>query len=272
MAVSSGADVGNIFSGSGVDPVSAMLGGQMFGDKSDGSSNFVMGALLGRLLFNNGNGFDGNGNPTVQTAVDSAVAAALANANQANNNSMLLLKDIQDSSQEVISVVNSSAQTGLIQQLQNQIATLQGQGDIKNTITAGVGTLNNEIHESEQSISNQLNTVNTNLLQGFNNVTREITNDGDKTRALITQNMITELNNQIADLRTARTVSDSGVNVTNNINQNQLQQQQQQQIWNINNLLQDVLAQQKITQGIVNLGTMTGSAGSQTAANTRVNS
>lgn len=231
---------------------SAIAGGTMsdlFGGKSDGS-NFILGALLGRLLFNNN---DLNGTK-VATAdqVDSI---------QQNNNAMLLLKDIQDSSQDVIAAVNAASQTNLVQQLQGQISNLQGQADIKTQVVSGNANVVNEVNAVNQNLSNQLNTVNTNMLKGFADL-------GSK----IDQNLITELREQLAEQRTRSSINEGNVTVTNNINQTQQQQQQQQQIWNINNLLQDLLAQQKITQGIVNLGTMTGSAGSQTAANTRVNS
>ena len=266
---------------------SAIAGGSMsniFGGGQDGGQ-FVMGALLGRLLFNpNGNGWDGNGNQNAdRAAIDSAVAAALASANQANSNSMLLLKDIQDTGQDIVgaintstaavtNTINSTAQTALVQQLQNQIANLQGQSDIKAAIATAAGTIINETHEATQQIGNQLDGITVSMLNGFNNVTREITNDGDKTRALITANMVTELNNQIADLRTQRAVVDGGVSVTNNINQNQLQMQQQQQLGQIVGALNGVVAElQRNTQSVVNLGTMSGSAGSQTANNTRVN-
>lgn len=195
---------------------------------------------------------------------------------------MLLLKDIQDSSQEVISsinasenainaTVNSTAQTALVQQLQSQIANLQGQSDIKAAIATSTGAVVNELHESTQQLGNQLDGITISMLNGFNNVTREITNDGDKTRALITANMVTDLNNQIADLRTQRHVADSGVSVTNNINQNQLQMQQQQQLSSIVGALGSVVGElQRNTQSVVNLGTMSGSAGTQSASNALV--
>lgn len=276
-------------SSGGFDPASVikLLGdsgmSNIFGGGQDGGQ-FVMGALLGRLLFNpNGNGWDGGNQNADRVAIDAAVSAALASSNQANSNAMLLLKDIQDSSQDVVgaitssaagltSTITSTAQTALVQQLQNQIANLQGQGDIKTAIATSNANIVNEVHEGVQSVGNQLDSITVSMLNGFNNVTREITNDGDKTRALITQNMITELNNQIADLRTQRAVTDGGVNVTNNINQNQLQMQQQQQLGYVVNALNGVVAElQRNTQSVVNLGTMSGSAGAQTANNTRVN-
>ena len=271
----SGIDLNNLFQ-------SAITGGSMGNIFGGDGSGVVLGLLLGRtgLL---GNNLDGNVNQNSdRAAIDAAVAAALASSNQANNNAMLLLKDIQDSSQEVVSAinasenainatVNSTAQTALVQQLQSQIANLQGQADIKAAIATATGAVINEQHESTQQIGNQLDGITISMLNGFNNVTREITNDGDKTRALITQNMVTELNNQIADLRTQNHVTASGVNVTNNINQNQAQAQQQQQLGYVVNALQGVVTElQRNTQSVVNLGTMSGSAGSQAASNTSV--
>lgn len=259
--------------------------GNLFGGQD--SNGLIGGLILGSLLRNGGNLWGPNGGGVIdpnaqQLAIDAAVAAALANANQANNNSMLLLKDIQDSSQEVISSISAAEnainasitqgnQTILIQQLQAQIANLMGQGEIKTAIATTSGSIVNEIHESESALSAQMNTLNTNMLQGFNNVTREISADGDKTRSMIMANLVTELNNQIADLRTRSAVDAGGVNVTNNINQNQLQQQQQQQAVLQTTLLQQLVGEiQRNTQSVVNLGTMTGQAGQQTAANTRV--
>jgi Mg2+ and Co2+ transporter CorA len=259
--------------------------GNLFGGQD--SNGLIGGLILGSLLRNGGNLWGPNGGGVIdpnaqQLAIDAAVSAALANANQANNNSMLLLKDIQDSSQEVISSISAAEnainasitqgnQTILIQQLQAQIANLMGQGEIKTAIATTSGNIVNEIHESESALSSQMNALNTNMLQGFNNVTREISADGDKTRAMIMANLVTELNNQIADLRTRSAVDAGGVNVTNNINQNQLQQQQQQQAVLQTTLLQQLVGEiQRNTQSVVNLGTMTGQAGQQTAANTRV--
>lgn len=252
----------------------------IFGGGNDGNAGgFIMGALLGRLLFNNGNGVDGNQNSD-RAAIESAVSSALAQNNQANNNSMILLKDIQDSSQEVISSItastnsinnniNTSNQTLLVQQLQNQIANLQGQSDIKSAIAASTSSIINETHEQTQTVTNQLDTINTNMLVGFNNVTREISNDGEKTRALITQNMVTDLNNQIAELRTRQTVSDGNITVTQNVNQQQAQQQQQQQFAVLTNAVSALAGQiNRSQQDIINLGTMVGNT--QSSANTNV--
>jgi len=94
----------------------------------------------------------------------------------------------------------------------------------------------------------------------------------------ISNQEIASLNRQLSDanaavieLRNEGRIRDSGVNVTNNINQNTMMQQQQQQIASLANATTLLLGEvQRNTQSVVNLGTMTGS--NQTAANTRVNS
>mgnify|MGYP006292009707 CR=1 FL=1 len=258
----------------------------LFGDNS--GSGLIGGLILGSLLRNNGNllgsnGVDGNVVTAAdRAAIDSAVASALASANQNNNNSMLLLKDIQDTGQDVVSAVNagnigllnavnSGNQTALIQQLQNQIANLQGQKDLGMAIATSTANTINEIHEANETVTSQLNTINTNMLAGFNSISRDISNDGDKTRALITQTTINELNNQLADLRTQQAVGRGGVEVTNNINQNQFQQQQQQQSILQSNLLGELVREmQRNSQAVVNMGVMSGNAGRQNAQNVAV--
>lgn len=107
--------------------------------------------------------------------------------------------------------------------------------------------------------------------------------DGDQTRALIAsindQNLnrqLTTAQNEIIELRNDGRGRDRAreteINVTQNVNQAQAQVQQQQQFQTINDRIAQLLAShQYLQQGIVNLGTMSGAAGQQTAANTRVN-
>lgn len=272
---------------------SAIAGGTMsdlFGGKGEGGigTGLVLGLVLGRNgLFGN-NGFDGNNAAATQdasrAAISAAVSEALANANQQNNNAMLLLKDIQDSSQGLASQIATQGQTALIQQLQSQIAIQQGQATIGAAIADTKGYLSNEIHEVASDLTHEITGLGANVAAAFANTNNIIRDDGDKTRTAIAalaasipnareielQRQLGVAESQLLHRNTADLVRSGNVEVTNNINQTQQQQQQQQQLWNINSVLQDLLTAQKVTQGIVNLGTMTGN--SQTAANTRVNS
>jgi len=126
----------------------------MFGSNDGGG--FMMGALMGRLLFNNGigneNGWNNNGQNADRAAIDSAVSAALASNNQANNNAMLLLKDIQDSSQGVTAAITAASNAETTATLNAEIANLQGQGILGSAIQDSKYTVTNEIHEAATDV------------------------------------------------------------------------------------------------------------------------
>lgn len=263
-----------------------LLGGNNGADGMGGG--VLLGLLLGRSGILGGNGLDGaaGGIASERAAIDAAVASALASANQNNNNSMLLLKDIQDSSQEVISTVSSGNQTLLTTNLQGQIANLQGQASILAGIEASKSTVVNEVHESAVDVMAGLNALasgvasgfsalNTNVLQGTYATAQSISNDGDKTRSLIQSIDSANLNRQlgVAEARllhndTAALVRSGNVDVTTTVNQNQVQAQQQAQLQGINTTLATLVPYlQNIGQSVVNLGNMTGSP--TTATNVR---
>ena len=269
-----GTDMGNLLSGAG-------------GNGEGLGGGLLLGLLLGRtnLL---GGGADGAGAAATaeKAAIDAAVASALASANQANNNSMILLKDIQDTGQGLTAAITAGNQTQLTATLQGQIANLQGQAAVLAGIEGSKGAIINEVHEASTDVLAGLNVLaagvasgfsnlNTNVLQGTYATTNAITNDGDKTRALIQSISTADLNrqitvaqNEISDLRTQRHSADSGVNVTNNINQTAVATANANAQAQIVGLLGQVAtAIQHNTQSTVNLGTMIGSG--QTATNVK---
>jgi hypothetical protein len=249
--------------------------GNLLGGAGAGSDGLGGGVLLGLLLGRSGI-LGGEGNvASGSAAIDAAVAAALASANQANNNSMLLLKDIQDSSQQVINNVTAGTQTVLTTSLQGQIANLQGQASILAGVENAKGTVTNEIHEVGSDVLSSMNAlstgilaslngVNANVLQGTYATAQAISADGTATRALIQSIETAALNreivvaqNEISNLRHRDAVSEGGINVTNNINQNAVATANataQQQIVGLLSTLTSSL--QHNTNSIVNLGTM----------------
>jgi hypothetical protein len=239
--------VDSTVTGSGIDLnqlfQSAITGGNMgnlFGSNDNMGGGMIGGLILGSLLRNNGNLFGGNGLMAGIGDIKQAVAVGVATTETSNAN---------QTGQLTSAVLQSTSA--------NQLAV------------AGV---KDAVNANSVVLMQQLNQVNTNIMESKYELSRDITADGEKTRALITANMVTDLNNQLADLRVQRAIADNGVTVTNNINQNQAQQQQQQQLGFVVNALSGVVAElQRNTQSVVNLGTMSGSAGSQTANNTRVN-
>jgi hypothetical protein len=112
----------------------------------------------------------------------------------------------------------------------------------------------------------QLNTVNTNLLSGFNQTQQVVQNDGDKTRALITAQYEATLNRQLSDanaavialqnrFENAERARGIEVNTTTTVNQMQQQTQQQQQYGHLANLIYGL--GQNITNGAINVGSGT---------------
>ena len=240
---------------------SALLGGNMtgiLGSNNEGlGSGVVLGLLLGRLgILGNGMGMDGlnpaqpQANMSIMSGIgDIKQAVAVAEANM---------------------VANNSNQTGVIQ---NQVSGVAAA--LTNTVTQA----KDAAAANSVMLMQQLNSVNTNLMETKFALAEAINNDGDKTRALIqsieTANLnrqLTVAQNEVIELRNESRIQDSGINVTNNINQNNQMQQQQQQLVALTGAIQTLIPYiQNVGQSVVNLGTMSGSAGSQTAANTRVN-
>lgn len=251
----SGIDLNSLFS-------SALMGGNManlFGSNDNMGGGLIGGLILGSLLRNNGNLFGG---------ADGAAGAMLRTPPEQATANMSLMAGIGDVKQAV-AVNAANADTSNAMQTNALSSQLSG---IAAALTNTVTMAKDSASANAVTLMQQLNTVNTNLMESKFELSQAITNDGEKTRALITANMVTELNNQLADLRTKQAVQDNGITVTNNINQNQAQQQQQQQLGYVVNALNGVVAElQRNTQSVVNLGTMSGSAGTQTANNTRVN-
>lgn len=261
----------------------SILGGNDMGNLGGtGSDGLGGGVLLGLLLGRSGIlGGAGTEAATGHAAVDAAVASALASANQANNNAMLLLKDIQDTGQGLTAAITSGNQTQLTTSLQGQIANLQGQAAVLAGIEASKGTVVNEIHESEVGISAGINSlaastaaafgvVNTNNANQTAAILNAISTDGMATRALIQGIETASLNRQIviADNRITELLGDraavnSGINVTTTVNQAQAQSQQQQQLQVLTNAVSTLASHVQATN--MNIITGNGNATRQQA-------
>lgn len=249
----------------------------------------LVGALLPRLL----------GDPNGAAAV---AASKTLDANDVQNivtsaqNSQTLGNiegEIWKAEGQVQAALQASTNAAQTATLQAEIANLQGQGIVVKAVTEGAaaialqggqgiattlaasGEVTKAVSAGTAATAAGFGVVNTNIANQTMATIQAITNDGDKTRALI-QNIetaslnrqITVAQNEVAELRHAGRVTDSGINVTNNINQNATAQANatvQQQIVGL--LGQVAAAIQHNTQSTVNLGTMIGSG--QTATNVR---
>ena len=240
----------------GTDPTTAammaMMGGagKTGGDGLFGGGGGLLGGLLLGTLLRNGGLFGGGAGDTT----------AMTQPN-ANMSIMSALGDLKQA------VAVGTAQMETSQALQS--STIQSQlSQVAAATVAQVTGVKDAVNQNTVALMQMLNQTNT-----------AITNDGEKTRALITQQYEMSLQRQLADanaaiieLRGDQRITAAARATEVNVNTNVNQQQQQQQQQNINDRLNAILAShQYLQQGIVNLGTMSGSAGQQTAANTRVN-
>ena len=281
-------DTSNIFhhglSGMGGSGAGAGLGAGLGGG--------VLGGVLGGALLNRGGLFGGNGGtdggfvtPTqLQTGLD-AVTGQIQ-----NNSIMQTLGDIKGSiplAEGQVQLALAGAQNDINAQINSSTSNILNN---QTAIARDIATTTAQIIASENAtqdvVQNGIASVNLGIanlataqLQNTYALNTAIRDDGDKTRALIVAQNDAMLNRQLATAESAlleqRAISrsrDVEVNVTQNVNQNQVQAQQQQQYQTLASALSTLIAQnQHIGQSVVNLGTMSGSAGSNTAANTRVN-
>lgn len=279
----------NIYQKDGLGSMLPLVMGNMGGGTGaamgGGLGAGLLGGILGGVLLNRngvlGGGGVGDGGGIV---TPSMLATSLGTVTESANNSTILqtLGDIK------AAIPYNEAQM--------QLALAGAQADINNNISnhstsllAGQAMINKNISDSIATALASQNTIKESVAAyGVANLTatkdaqfsvvEAVRNDGDRTRALLIAQNDATLNRQLqvaesalAEQRAAFRTRDTEINITQNVNQNQVQSQQQQQLQTLTNAL-SVLAnqQQHISQGIVNLGHMSGSAGSQTAANTKV--
>jgi hypothetical protein len=197
---------------------------------------------------------------------------------------------------------------------QSQLALANAQMNITNAVTSGTGAVIGAVSAFENSVMSNLNMQTQMNQKGFADttaavvssgtanllatkdlsaqtdrnswaITQAITNDGDKTRALIQSidksndsRLITDLSNQITELRNegrlnaatgSITISNNNA-ATANAQQAQAQQQAQQLALLSAQVAALIQQNQHIQQGVLNIGSGTVSGNSQNAANTRV--
>lgn len=232
-------------------------GGDLFG-AGMGGGGIISGLILGALLRNNGNlfGADGNGG--------AAAGALLRSPPEQTQANMDLMASIGAVDKAV--AVGTAAMEG---------SQAQQSAAITSQLNAATGSLATRIDSTKEAVNagtmvlaQQLNTINTNLMATANETQKVVTNDGDKTRALITQQYEAMLNRQLSDANAAvialqakidNQAATRGVEVTttNNINQMQMQQQQQQQYGHLYNAIWGLAQSIRSTNDAINVGSGT---------------
>ena len=269
------------------------MGGALGGGLGAGLVGGILGtALLGRR------GLDGLGGD----GIVGGAPATLAGVESVVNNAAIMqsLGDIKASvplAEGQIQLALSGAQMDLNNSIAQSTASTIGS---VSALSSGImNNLNMQTQMNQKGFAdtaaavvasgnaNMIATKDASILAERNSwlVTQAITNDGDKTRALIQSidksndsRTITNLANEVTELRhegRLRTV-EGNITISNNNTavataQQQQAQQQQQQIATLLANVNALYAQnQHIQQGVLNIGSGTVSGNSQTAANTRV--
>lgn len=239
----------------------------MGGDGMFGGNGLIGGLILGSLLRNNGNFLGGDG------AGGAALGATLRNPPEQNQANMDLMASIGavDKSVAVSTAAMEASQAtqtlGITSQLNN----------ITSALASRVDNVKDVINTNSVALMQGQNAIQQNIMENRYELSKDISNDGEKTRALIVAQYEASLNRQLSDanarvtaLETRREFSDAtrGVEVTTTNNINQMQQQTQQQnqynqlahlIWGLGQSIQNA-------NGAINVG-----SGTQTSTPTNTN-
>jgi len=247
-----------------LSPSGMMMAGGDGGLGFGGGGGLIGGLILGSLLRQGRGGLFGGED-------GGAVVAPGAQA-QAN---MALMQSIGqvDKAVAVGTAAMEASQANQTIGLTNQF------NNVTSSLANRVDGVKDAVNGNSVALMQQLNTVNTNMLQGFNQTQSFINNDGDKTRALITAQYEATLNRQLTDANAAIVALQAryegaersrGIEVTttNNINQMQQQTQQQQQYGQLYNAIWGLSQSIRSTNEAINVGSGTLTAN---PANTNTN-
>jgi hypothetical protein len=246
-------------------------GGIMMGGGGDsgmfGGGGLIGGLILGSLLRNNGNLLGGDG------AGGAALGATLRNPpeqNQANMDLMAAIGAVDKSVAISTATMEASQATqtlGITTQLNNVASSLAARTD----------NLKDVINTNSVALMQGQAAINQNIMENRYELSRDISADGEKTRALITQQYELNLQRQLADanaaiieLRSREYAGTVGrgieVTNTNNINQMQTQQQQQQQYGQLASMIWGLGQSIRNDNSAINVG-----SGTQTSTPTNTN-
>jgi hypothetical protein len=221
------------------------------------------------LLRNNGNLFGGNGGE------GAALGATLRNPPEQNQANMSLMQSI-GAVDKAVAVSTAAMEAS---QANQTIGFTSQLNNVTGSLAARIDSTKEAVNAGTMVLAQQLNGLQQQVMENRYELSRDINNDGDKTRALITQQYELNLQRQLADANAAiielrgrehSSVIGRGVEVTttNNINQMQQQQQQQQQYGQLANLIWGLGQQIRSTNEAINVGSGTLTAN---PANTNTN-
>jgi len=250
------------------DP-NAMLMAAMAGRGGDGlfggggGGGVLGGVLLASLL--RGNNLFGNG-------ADGAALRSPPEQSQANMSLMAAIGGV-DKAVAVSTAAMEASQATQSLGIQAQISQLAA------ATVAQINGVKDAVNSNAMVLAQQLSGVDKSIMENRYELSKDISNDGDKTRALLVSQNEANLNRMLAeanaalielrsDNRSAERARGIEINTTNNIAQAQTQAQQQAQYTQLYHGLMDAVQSIRATNQAINVG-----SGTQTAnpANTNTN-
>jgi hypothetical protein len=289
--------------------------------QTGGNNDMGMGAItpliLGAALFGGRGGLFGNNNDGAAVAAAAVERGATVAEVQGIVNGITAMQDIGSARREIGKVekeiwqaegdlqaaVSASGTAVQNQVLQAQIASMQGQSNIINSIDSHSAAIEAAIANTNNNLNQQFSSTNAQLANGFAATalaakdavidglrnTQIITANADNntkdvlaaianlkdtlpnSRELELQRQVGVLQGELFNSTTQGAIKASTVEVNQTVNQNNLQNQQQQQMQGIIGVLNGLVGElQRNTQQTIAIGsTLTGNA--QTATNNRVN-
>lgn len=236
-----------------ITPAGMMMSG---GDGLFGGSGLIGGLILGSLLRNNGNLFGNDGN--------AAAAAALRSPPEQVQANMSLMQAIGavDKSVAVSTTAMEASQATQTLGITNQLS------QVAQATVAQITGVKEAVNAGTMVLAQQLNGLQQQVMENRYELAKDINNDGDKTRALLTSQYEASLNRQLSDANaavialqnrfdTAERTRGVEVTTTNNINQMQQQAQQQQQYGQLANLIWALGQQIRSNNEAINVGSGT---------------
>lgn len=232
-----------------------------------GGGGLIGGLILGRLLGNGGLGLGGEGG--------AALGATLRNPPEQNQANMDLMQSIGQVD-KAVAVSTAAMEASQANQTIGLNAAING---LAQGLSMRVDNVKDIVNANSVALMQGQAAINQNIMENRYELSKDISTDGEKTRALITQQYELNLQRQLADANAAiielRSREYSGaaargveVTTTNNINQMQQQQQQQAQYGQLANLIWSLGQSIRSDNAAINVG-----SGTQTAnpSNTNTN-
>ena len=246
-----------------LQPGSMMMGGGD-GGLGFGGGGLIGGLLLGTLLRNNGGLLGG---------ADGAAGAVLRNPPEQNQANMDLMAGI-GAVDKAVAVSQAAIENS------NSMQTNMLSGQLSQVAQATVGQINSlkdVVNQNSVALMQGQSAIQQNIMENRYELSKDISSDGEKTRALLTQQYEINLQRQLADAnaaiielrgdnRLAERTRGIEVTTTNNINQMQQQQQQQNQYGQLANMIWGLGQSIRDNNSAINVG-----SGTQTSTNTPTN-